>query len=633
MNDDLDPAIEPATPDPDPTTKVELPTTPSAPLTPASREYAAPETYEHKVALAAVAPTAPVVPTARPRRSHRLRWALGIAVVALVIATSAAVAALIAGRSADATVLGYVPDQTIAYGEVRMDLPGDQRLAVGEFLSKFPGFQDQAALETKLDQVLDDLVKNATNGSQTYTTDIKPWFGGELAFSEGALPPAASLSGADPSAAMASVRMLALVSIKDAPGAQAWFDAAFAKAGAKTTSETYNGATVTKFEATGGLQPAFAIVDGKVAVAGDIASVKAAIDTKGNGGFSNGAGPKAAFAALPDDHVGFVYVALRPLLDWASSLSKVTAAAAASQLTLSDTILKALPEWGAYALRFESDALVMEAVAPKPETVLGPTENRTSTVLEHIPSNAIVAGVTNDVGPTLKQTLDLYRTDPAFKSAVDSIDQALGLVGGADAAVGWAGDAAIVVSAPDGALEGGLIVAPTDKAAADHLFTSLRSFIAIGGAQQGISVKDETYNGTTITTVSGKVPVPTLGGNANGGQPATMPVEISYAVTDDIVVVGSGPSFVKHVLDTTKDTSLASNERYTKQADRAGKGTSSAFVDITAIRGMIEPHITDPAAKAKYESDIKPFLVPFDVLFASSSTGDPNHSLIYITVK
>ena len=32
------------------------------------------------------------------------------------------------------------------YGEVRLDLPGDQRAEIGEFLSKFPGFADQAAL-------------------------------------------------------------------------------------------------------------------------------------------------------------------------------------------------------------------------------------------------------------------------------------------------------------------------------------------------------------------------------------------------------------------------------------------------------------------------------------------------------
>jgi hypothetical protein len=90
------------------------------------------------------------------------------------------------------------------------------------------------------------------------------------------------------------------------------------------------------------------------------------------------------------------------------------------------------------------------------------------------------------------------------------------------------------------------------------------------------------------------------------------------------------------VLDTTKATSLASDPQYQKLADRAGAGTSSAFVDIAAIRGMVEKAMVsaDPASKAKYESDVKPFLVPFDALFASSSTGgDLTESVVYITVK
>jgi hypothetical protein len=90
------------------------------------------------------------------------------------------------------------------------------------------------------------------------------------------------------------------------------------------------------------------------------------------------------------------------------------------------------------------------------------------------------------------------------------------------------------------------------------------------------------------------------------------------------------------VLDTTKATSLASDPQYKGLADRAGAGTASAFVDITAIRGLVEKAIVgaDPAAKAKYESDVKPFLTPFDALFASSSTGgDLTESVVYITVK
>jgi hypothetical protein len=642
MTDGLDPTQDAPTPAPtDATTRVEMPTTPGVPLTPAGRENPAATSYEHEVAWAAVAPAAPVVSAAAPRRRSRFRWAVSIALVALIIATTAAVAAIISGRSSDAIVLGYVPDHTTMYGEVRLDLPGDQRRAVGEFLSRFPGFADQSALESKLDQVLDDLVKNATDGSQTYTTDIKPWFGGELASSLGPLPPASGFVKGDPSA-VASLRTLALISITDPTAAGAWFDAAIAKTGAKTTTEPYDGATLTLFEETDGLQPAVAIVDGKVVVAGDLVSVKAAIDTKGAGGFANEPGPKAAFASMTGDHVGFAYLGLRPLVDWSTELSGTMSSATASP-ALSATLEKVVPDWGAFALRFQNDAVVMEATSPVPETRIGPTENRRSTIAEHIPSSAFVASISNDLGATLKQTLALYRAEPSLAPMLDQLDKALGLVGGADAALGWAGDSAIVVNATDGTPEGGLVVVPTDKAAADHLFTALRSFLALGGAQQGVTVSDETYNGTTITKIDlgdiGKLAG--MAGSAGATGLPTLPsghVEIAYAVTDQIVVIGSGPAFVKHVLDTTKDTSLAADDRYTALVDRAGNGTGSTWVDITAIRGLIEKAAAgmgaDPAALAKYESDIKPFLAPFDAMYSSMSTGsDLSRSVIYITVK
>lgn len=419
---DLDPNEATTTTDLDATTSTP---TPTGPLTPTSQTPTnpTPQPYEPAVAWA---PAVPVVPASAPRRGGRLRWAAAIAVVALVVAATTVVAALITGQSANATVLGYVPPGTIVYGEVRLDLPGDQRRAVGEFLSKFPGFADQAALDTKLDEVLDEFVKSVSNGDQTYTTDIKPWFDGEVAFSLGPLPPASSLT-ADPSS-MKGLRALLLLSIKDPTAAQAWFDAAITKSGAKTTTETYGGATLTVAAEGAGPSAAFALLDGKVAVVGDVVSVKAAVDTKGASGFAGEPGPKAALGSANGDHVGFMYVALRPLLDWSTELSKLVpsnagGAAGAAGAALSSSMLKAIPDWTAFWLRVASDAVVMEATAPKPETSTGPTDDRTSAITEHIPSSAIVVSISHDLGATLKQTLALYASEPGVKEMLDQLDQ------------------------------------------------------------------------------------------------------------------------------------------------------------------------------------------------------------------
>ena len=231
-----------------------------------------------------------------------------------------AVAILITGRAPNAKVLGYVPDGTIMYGEARLDLPGDQRMALASFLSKFPGFADQAAIEGKLNEVMDRFVGGVTNGGQqTYSTDIKPWFDGELAFSVGPLPDPGTISGGDP-AAMSKARFLVLVSVKDEAGVTTWFKGLATSSGATMSDEAYNGANLTLLTSKNGQQGAFAVLGGKVAVVGDVESVKAAVDTKGSGPFAGQAGPKAALAATDADHVGFVYIALAPLLDWSSQV-------------------------------------------------------------------------------------------------------------------------------------------------------------------------------------------------------------------------------------------------------------------------------------------------------------------------
>ena len=105
---------------------------------------------------------------------------------------------------------------------------------------------------------------------------------------------------------------------------------------------------------------------------------------------------------------------------------------------ISDSILKLVPEWTAYWLRFENDADRDGGDGASTGDGDGPTENRSSTIAEHVPSSAIFAATSHDLGKSLKEMLDLYASDPAYKPILDQLDQGLDLVGGADAAFGWA---------------------------------------------------------------------------------------------------------------------------------------------------------------------------------------------------
>ena len=190
-------------------------------------------TYEP---AANAAPAARVVAPESSARGGRYRWVVALGVVAVVVAATLFAISLFTGRAANAVVLGYVPSDSIMYGEARLDLPGDQRAAVGSFLSKFPGFADQSAIESKVDEVFDRLVGGATNGDQAFSSDIKPWWAGELAFSVGALPDPSKLATPDASS-LHSGRVLILVSIKDEAAAKTWFDSVVASGGAATSTE------------------------------------------------------------------------------------------------------------------------------------------------------------------------------------------------------------------------------------------------------------------------------------------------------------------------------------------------------------------------------------------------------------
>lgn len=595
--------------------------TPSAPLAPADGSQPGTTVHEDGAAWATAQPVVPAA--APPRRGGRLRWAAAIAVVAVVLGATVAVAALVTGSSAASVVAGYVPADTTMYGEIRLDLPGDQRQAVGTFLQKFPGFADQASLDSKLDEVLDDLIRGATEGEQTYTADIKPWFGGEIAYSMGPLPAAASLEAGDD---LGSLRASVIASVTDGQQAATWIDGAVGESGATITPETYQGTTISVFDKVEGAAFGYAIIDGKVAVFGDLASIKAAIDSNGNSGFAAEPGPKAAFASVEGDYVGFSYLALRPLLDWSSQMSDTTT-------VMTDTIGKIVPDWMAYWVRFENDALVVQGSAPKPELAVGPTQNHESAAIDHVPADAVFALTSNDVGATIQQWLDVYAKDPDIGPMLDGLDDGLGLVGGADAALDWIGDVAVAIDVTRGDPNGGLIIVPTDADAARQLLTSLKTFIALGGGQAGVSSSDLSYAGATITTLDLSGLDGLTGGTGLPIDPGT--VQISFTEADGVVVIGSGPDFVKSVLDTTDPTSLGSDETWSRLSAQAGPSTSTMFLDIDAVRGLIEDSMikAGQGVGADYDTDIKPFLAPFESLFAAGSVdGDLTRSDLIVTV-
>jgi len=573
-------------------------------------------------------------------KANRARWFAAAGLIALVVGATTLITLSLTASAPSSAVLGYVPADSTMYGELRLDLPGDQRQKVGQFLSKFPGFADQAALETKLDEVLDRLTSDSTNGKQKYTTDIKPWFDGQLAFSMGPIP---NMSSTDPMATAKALRALLLVSVKDEAVARSWFSKAFSDAGITSTKETYQGTELTLFAdpQAPDLKAGFAIVGGKVAIVGDATSVKAAVDTKGASGLAKAPTFATADAALKGDDVGFMYVNMKALMDASVRMSQSLASAP----PFSNALLAMVPEWMAARLRVEGDALVMDSVLPHIEGAPVASENRKNGVADYAPPSTVALVSGNDYGALLKQSFEIYRKEPGFAEGFKQLDEAAGLIGGLDAAVGWMGDSGLVVAKSGDTVEGGVVSIPADAAAGQQLLTQLRSLVQLGGGQMGVTVRDETYNGQTITIVDlGSFRdlvgmAGTLGGLpvSPGGDVPEGHAEIAYVATDQVVAIGSSPDFVKHVLDAGSGPSLADDARFQGLLGRVDtQHVGLYFLDITSIRTLIEGAMASASAgeRAEYEESVKPFLAPFDALIGTGTVGtNVDQSRLMITVK
>jgi hypothetical protein len=551
------------------------------------------------------APVGPVMagapgPAPASRPASGIRWAIALLVVAVVVGIAAAGAYLLGG-TVPSRVLGYVPPGTVAYLELRLDLPGDQREQLGRFLSRFPGFDDTALLERKLAEVYDRIVRAATNDRHDYSSEIEPWFGGEVAVAVGGLP---DVPDATP------LKALLLVSVTDGAAASAWVDRLVGDA--PTSGETHNGVELTLIGQPGQTRAAAAVTGG-VLLIGDADAVRASIDTGGRSSFATTEGVTAGRAGLGGDRLGMVYVDLKSVVDWATSVGSELSPGAE---TLGRSMLDRVPSWVTFGIGASDGTMVGTVLAPHVDAP-GLT-NASSALLERIPASALLVVDQHEVGKIVLDALDSVRALPAAADAMRQVDEAAGLLGGLDRLLGWIGEVAVVVDSDGSSVSGGVLVRASDPIAMAGLLAAARGFIALGGAS-ALTVREESHAGTTITIVD----VPAGLAPGRDAAPTSAGFSVAYANTGDMLIVGASDGFVRRILDTTPEDSLVRRERFTRLLDQAGpKHTSLLWLDLTAVRGSLEESLVDPAAKSRYERDLRSYLEPLDAFIGATVVGD-----------
>src|SRR4051794_15572381 len=233
-------------------------------------------------------PIDPAPQSAGAARGGRVRWLVAGLATLLVFAVVGGVLSLAAPRAGTPSATAhYVPADTTAYAELRLDLPGDQHDNLASFMSHFPGFADQAAFQQKLDESLNSLVLRSNSAGIDWNNDVKPWFGGQVAVF-GNVNSNPGMIEMDSYVAPPPPEIVFAFTVADKAKLQATIDAR--SVGSQAASVDYQGQQIKTIAQPAGMSTSgsYVITDDAVLVAPTVDLLRAALDVK--------AGQKAGLA-------------------------------------------------------------------------------------------------------------------------------------------------------------------------------------------------------------------------------------------------------------------------------------------------------------------------------------------------
>jgi hypothetical protein len=590
-----------------------------------------------------------VSPTTIGPRGRRFRWAVAICVVLVVsIATGAGVYVLSGAAGATQSLTAaYAPEGTIAFVDVRADLPGDQHQNLADFMSHFPGFADRAQFDAGFDDIL-NRITGAISPDLTYTWYLQGWTTGEVSLAitsfgvpgigmadsgsgmDALMSAVASQLAANPSAVpnvapMVTVQSesgVLLAGVKDRAAGERWVASEISRTGLQFTTQDYAGTTLyVAQQPAASMTLAYAFTD-RAFIAGDVTDVKAALDAPAAGSLADNSNYKSAMRALSGDCIGTFFLDPKALTaGYLSMLSSVPGVAMALPSGAFDT--SALPAWVAGSVRAESDRLTVEIKTPKAPGAASPG-NRESALASRLPGSTVAVLELHDIGSSIQKSLDaLTAALPASEaSAGQQITDTLKVIGGID----WIGDGVVALTETGATLGGGLVIKTPDNDTAVGRKAMITNLISLAGTSYGITETDETYKGTTITMVG--IPQ-AVTGTATGGSP----IEIGIAVKDDLIVAGYGDSFAKAMIDTTSGNSLASQSDFQSVMSAVGKSNMEyGYWNVPAMVDQLGQAMFG-VSPAYYDLNYKPYFDHLGGVAFASIDANPVTIRLVITAR
>jgi hypothetical protein len=551
------------------------------------------------------------VPTPAPPRSSRWRWIIAL-LVTLVVAVAAVGIAVFAQTSRSSASIGptFLPANTVAYADARIDLPGNQRDKVVAFLSHFPGFADQANFDLKLDKTFDTWAGDVSKGQLTYTAQVKPWFSGQVAVGLLQVP---AMAGTEP---RTLPRVVVGFGVKDRAKLDSTISTVETMAGSATgatfSEEDYNGTALVTVK-TGKGTVFFAVTDTVFLIAADASDLKQSIDFLATPAGSLAKDPvfSKAVTQLPADRLGTMYIGAS---GFAGLMAQGQSANPLPQC-FNTTGLSNSSEVGALVAQADNVSLEFRVSSGSPGARLSDPDD----LAARMPADTEVYLAVPGIGKTAHDLIACAKTQMASaipEAQLQQVEAALGSK--LEDYLDFLGDVAVGGSWDGTKVHAGIVGTVADEAKAASRVEKLLTVARLAATAGGVPITStDTKVGTiTVTTIDfGKVP----------GLPSGLPVDtsLSVAVGGGHFYLGTG-DFAAAAAGRQKADSLAATPRYTSALSATGAASGATFyLDVAGLKGQIESAM----ANQDYTTNTKPYLDPLDRLITVSTPTDDGTSV------
>ena len=475
---------------------------------------------------------------------------LVIALVTLIGLTGAAFVAgyvLLFSSSTDRAA-AMAPANSAFYVNVYLQPSTGQQMNLAGLIGRLPGFADDASLDEKVDQVVQNLLGST---GIDYRGDVKTWLGNQVAV-------AGWPSGDEP----ADAQTVVIADVKDRAAAESAVASLAGESGEQFRSETYNGVDLQV-----GTTTAYAFVGEMLVIGPTPASLRAVIDVQdGADSLADRADFRATMDALEPDHLAAAFIDLAALADTAGVGEQLRGVSTAGAVLVAEADGLRLSGSAPFAeSQVNSSARAGFALGGEPSSLVDwmPEDTLAEVVifgLRQTLEDAEAAVGTVPEGEEIGSMLDTARALAAFGLGIDLDNDILPLL---DREVGLA------VTGFDGGMPSGqLLLRPEDAEAAAESLASLTD--ALGGV--GGTTRTETIGTTEVTVLA----LPDTG-------------EAAYAIVDGIVIIGLSVTDVGAAIEAHESgASLGSSDAYTRTFDLAGtRAGNEAYVDVSSIVDLV----------------------------------------------